>query len=327
MFKFIHISILFLGVLFTLSGQQETDEELYADLSRREFPYAADPHVIEFDGYYYLYYTAPPLVENLNQLKTWRIGIARSKDMESWVKVGEVIPSEWYEFRGITTPYVKVVGKEIHMIYQTYGDDELNVVLHAISKNGIEFEKDTNNPVFVAKGGFTTGSAVDVEVADFRTRYKMYYSTRDPKTGQDVITVASAPIVTTFSHKEWTQEVDSAILRPMYPWEGRCVTSPSVIKHKDTYYMFYAGASRNGPQQIGVASSLDGIFWKRLSNKPFLANGDVGTWNYNESGKPHIFKTKSGKTYLFFQGNNDLQSSYISHVEVGWNNKGPFLIK
>lgn len=327
MIKFIKATFLFCILSFSLVGQQKAEENLYTDFSNREFPFAADPHVIEFKGYYYLYYTAPPLVENMKQLKAWRIGIARSKDMESWVKVGEILPTEWYEFRGISTPYAKVVNKEIHLMYQTYGDDELNVVLHAVSENGLEFEKDTNNPVFVAKGDFTTGSAVDIEIADFKTRYKMYYSARDPETGQDVITVASAPIVTTFSHKEWSQEVDSAIFRPMYPWEGRSVTSPSVIKQNNTYYMFYAGAHRNGPQQIGVASSMDGIFWKRLSNKPFLTNGDFGTWNYNESGKPHIFKAINGKTYLFFQGNNDLHSSYISYVEVGWDKNGPYLTR
>lgn len=325
--KFTKITTILLLFCATTLAQQVTEEHLYTDFSRQEFPYAADPHVLEFKGNYYLYYTAPPLMDGAKKLKGWRIGIARSKDLQTWVKVGEIQPTEWYEYRGISTPFAMIKDDKIHLFYQTYGDDQLNVVLHAISEDGIEFEKDTNNPVFVAKGDYTTGSATFVDISDFNTRYKMFYSTRDPKTGEDFITVASAPIVTTMSHKEWMQDGDSAVLRPMYPWEGKSITSPSVIKKNKVYYMFYAGARHNGPQQIGVASSVDGIFWTRLSNKPFFTNGDVGKWNYNESGNPQILQASNGKTYLFFQGNSDMKSSYISYVEVGWTKDGPYLVE
>ena len=92
--------------------------------------------------------------------------------------------------------------------------------------------------------------------------------------------------------------------------------------------MFYAGAYNNDPQQIGVAKSSDGLKWERLSNKPFLTNGDPGSWNYSESGHPHIFQDDNGKTYLFFQGNNNRGKNwYISNIEVKWNAQGPYLKK
>ena len=90
--------------------------------------------------------------------------------------------------------------------------------------------------------------------------------------------------------------------------------------------MFYAGAYNNWPQQIGVASSDDGINWKRLSAEPLLARGAPGTWNYSESGHPGIFRDSDGQSYLFFQGNNDKGKSwYLSKVRIGWNESGPFL--
>lgn len=326
MTKFIKIGMLLFILTIGLTAQTESDIPLYTDFSRQEFPYAADPYVLEYNDYYYLYYTAPPLMDGETRLKGWRIAIARSKDLKLWVKMGEILPTEWYEFRGISKPFAMVKDDKIHLIYQTYGEDDLNVILHATSEDGVEFEKDTNNPIFVNKSDFTTGSASYVEVANFETRYKMFYTARDPKTGEDFITVASAPIVTTLSHKEWVQDGDSAILRPMYPWEGDAISSPSVIRKEKMYYMFYAGASSNAPQQIGVARSVDGRTWERLSNKPFLTNGDVGTWNYFESGNPHVFEASNGKTYLFFQGNADSKASFISYVELGWDKNGPFLI-
>lgn len=84
-------------------------------------------------------------------------------------------------------------------------------------------------------------------------------------------------------------------------------------KRGDKLYMFYAGAYNNAPQQIGVAESEDGIVWKRLSEEPFLRNGKPGEWNSSESGHPHIFTDSDGRTYLFYQGNNDNGKPGISH--------------
>ena len=100
----------------------------------------------------------------------------------------------------------------------------------------------------------------------------------------------------------------------------------SIVRKGNTLYMFYAGAYNNDPQQIGVAKSTDGVKWERLSNKPFLTNGDPGTWNYSESGHPHLFQNDDGRTWLFYQGNNDQGKTwYLSNREVLWNENGPYL--
>lgn len=96
-------------------------------------------------------------------------------------------------------------------------------------------------------------------------------------------------------------------------WEMRCLC-------------FMPGPIIICPQQIGVAKSSDGIHWTKLSNKPFLMNGDPGTWNCCESGHPHLFKTRKGKTYLFYQGNDDFGKTwFLSNMEVKWKNRHPFI--
>ena len=108
------------------------------------------------------------------------------------------------------------------------------------------------------------------------------------------------------------------------PWEQKCIEAAACVVRGNKLYMFYAGAYNNKPQQIGVAVSEDGINFKRLSDTPFLKNGDVNAWNASESGHPHIFTTPQGQTYLFYQGNNDKGKSYfISNLKIKWKNDLP----
>lgn len=89
--------------------------------------------------------------------------------------------------------------------------------------------------------------------------------------------------------------------------------------------MFYAGAYNNSPQQIGVAKSSDGVHWERLFIEPFVPNGKAGEWNSSESGHPHLFRDRNGRTYLFYQGNNDRGKSwYITQEEIFWKKGIPY---
>jgi hypothetical protein len=115
--------------------------------------------------------------------------------------------------------------------------------------------------------------------------------------------------------------------------DGRAFSKdPPVIALRGRYLLyysmplFYAGGYNNDPQQIGVATSRDGISWTCLSDRPLLPNGAPGEWNASESGHPGIFNDTDGRTYLFFQGNNDHgRTWHLSAVEIGWNEHGPFV--
>lgn len=109
---------------------------------------------------------------------------------------------------------------------------------------------------------------------------------------------------------------------------------PHVIRFHDSYQMYYSIPPYSDTTipikgwGIGIASSPDGIHWTRFSDKPFLSNGEPGEWNSSESGHPHIFQDTDGRTYLFYQGNNDNGKTwFISKTEVKWNSKGPYLAR
>ena len=300
----------------------------FGDTSRTGIPFAKDPYVIKFQGNYLMYYSIPPYKNPNSAIKAWGIGIARSKDLTNWEKIGEIAPQEEYEIKGICAPSLLVKNNTVHIFYQTYGNGKNDAICHATSTDGISFTRDLSNPIFHPSGNWTCGRAIDAEVVLFNNRYLLFFATRDTAYKIQYQGVASAPINTTFARNEWTQLTNYPIIQPEYPWEGKCVEAASTIVQSDGLYMFYAGAYNNEPQQIGVAFSKDGIVWKKLSDQPFLSNGKSGTWNESESGHPHIFRDEDGRSWLFYQGNNTKGKIwYLSKKEVKWNNHLPYLVK
>ena len=240
--------------------------------------------------------------------------------------MGEITPAPGadYEKKGLCAPGALVRDGKVHLFYQTYGNRENDAICHAVSSDGINFERNKTNPIFKPTGEWNCGRAIDAEVCEFNDQYFLYFATRDPSYKIQIMGVAIAPKETNFNREDWQQACDAPILAPELPWEGECVEAASVTIQDGKMFMFYAGAYNNWPQQVGVAVSEDGITWNKLSDEPFLANGEPGEWNESESGHPHIFTDLDGRTYLFFQGNNDKGKSwYISNKEVFWNNGTP----
>jgi predicted GH43/DUF377 family glycosyl hydrolase len=305
----------------------------YDDSSRLGTPWAKDPTVVRFGGRFLMYYTVPAPRENPVGVKDFpkglAIGIAESHDLKSWTKVGEILPKQQVEANGIAAPGAVVIGGKVHLFYQTYGNGPRDAINHAWSSDGIVFERDPGNPVFhpdPATAKWSVGRAIDADAFVQGDKLMLYYATRDPDFKVQKVGVASAPLSSKFTKGDFTNLNNAkSILEPELAWERSCIEAPSVIRHAGKLYMFYAGGYNNEPQQIGVAVSTDGVKWKRLSDKPFLANGPKGSWNESESGHPGIFQF-GNRTFLFFQGNADRGKSWtLAATEIGWNAKGPYL--
>ncbi len=319
-------TVLIFGSLILISSCFGQEKMMYGDTSQKGVPFSKDPHVIHFDGRYLMYFSIPGIAGSSDLNSGWSIGIAESIDLIQWVKIGEVTPVAEYESKGLCAPCALVINDKVHLFYQTYGNREKDAICHAVSTDGIFFERDKTNPIFRPTGDWNCGRAIDAEVVKFKDRYLLFFATRDPDFKIQMQGVAAAPANTNFSRDDWKQLTDYPIMKPEYDWEGECVEGASVIQRDNELYMFYAGAYNNWPQQVGVAKSSDGIHWEKLSEEPFLRNGKPGEWNSSESGHPHIFKDSDGRTFLFYQGNNDNGKTwFISNVEVFWNEEGPYL--
>lgn len=294
----------------------------YSDSGVIGRPYAKDPFVIWFNKQYLMYYSIPG-----KDLKAWYIGIAKSNDLVNWQKVGDIKPKQEVEKKGICAPGCIIRDGKVHLFYQTYGNGKKDAICHAVSQDGIGFERDADNPIFRPTTKWSIGRAIDAEVVLFKDKYFLYYATRDTAYKIQEQGVAVTDANSNFSKSSWTNlSIDSAILKPQMPWEKKCIEAASCTVRGNELFMFYAGGFNNEPQQIGVAKSRDGFKWERVFADPILVNGKAGSWNESESGHPNIFRDKDGKYHLFFQGNNDNGNTwYLSKVDIGWNAKGPYL--
>jgi len=303
---------------------------MYSDSSRLGRPFAKDPFVIHFKGRYLMYYSVPEYKDQNGVNHGWGIGIAESHNLTAWKRIGDINidPLALYESKGFCAPSALVIGGVVHLFYQTYGNARKDAICHAMSPDGITFTRDITNPIFHPTGNWNCGRAIDAEVFKFNKNYFLFFATRYSAYQIQIQGVASASLLTSFHRNEWTQLTDKPILKPEYPWEDKCIEGAALCLHDNLLYMFYAGAYNNFPQQIGIAKSKYGVHWTKLSDKPFLSNGAPGQWNSSESGHPNLFTDNDGRTYLFYQGNNDKGKTwFLSMVEVKWNDKGPYLVR
>jgi len=284
--------------------------------------FAKDPDVVHFKDRYLMYYT-------IHRGKTGiAVGIAQSRNLEHWTRIGEILPAADYEKKGLGAPGAIVLGDKVHLFYQSYGNGRRDAICHAISDDGIHFVRNETNPIFRPTGEWNCGRAIDADVIEHRDRLLLYCATRDPQMKVQMLAVAAAPLHSGYTRNCWTQLCDESILKPELPWEKKCIEAPSLCKHENRLYMFYAGAYNNEPQQVGCAVSDDGVRWERLSKLPLLPNGLDGEWNSSESGHPGVFEDDDGQQYLFFQGNNDNGATwYLSKMKVGWDDNKPHLIR
>ena len=284
---------------------------LFTNIARHNF--AKDPAVIKFNGTYYLYYT------NLYTREPFHIGvgIATSPDMENWTDIGEVPQEYEYEKKGIGAPAAIVLDGKVHLFYQTYGGWRTDAICHAVSDDGIHFDKHPSNPIYRPNATWCCGRAIDADVCVFKGKLYLYYATRDHTMKIQKIGGAYADLNFDFSPSSWTAIAEQSLLAPEYQWEGECIEAPATIVNEDKMFLFYGGAYNCCPQQIGYAVSTDGEFFKKASTEPFIPCGAPGDWNSCESGHPYAFRDEDGRAYLFYQGTNDKGHTwYLSRAEI-----------
>lgn len=295
---------------------------LFTNTKRGSF--AKDPAVVRFQGHYYLYYTIK-LADNPTKIG---IDIAVSDDLDHWRDVAEIPLTQECEQKGIGAPGAIVLDDAVHLFYQSYGGWQTDAICHAVSKDGIHFDKHPENPVFRPTNDWCVGRAIDADVCLFGGKLYLYFASRDHQMVVQKVGCAWADPASDFSRAAWHQAMPQSVLVPELRWEGECIEAPATVEHDGRVYMFYGGAYNCKPQQIGCAVSDDGVFFARLFTEPFLPNGSKGAWNACESGHPYVFRDDDGRVHLFYQGSNDMGKTwYLSRCEIGFDDHGiPYVL-
>lgn len=301
---------------------------LYSDHHGIIEGFAKDPAVIRLQDTYYLYHSSCIAGETPSDKKRLTIGIATSKDLESWEFLGFIPLEQECERKGIGAPAAYLENGIVHLFYQTYGNHEKDAICHATSRDGIHFEKDPTNPIFSPTTDWCCGRAIDADVVAFGDKLFLYFATRDRDFKVQMQGCAIAPLGSDYSRKQWTQAVNAPVLIPDQPWEGACIEAAATMVHKDQIYLFYGGSYNCTPQQIGYAVSSDGIHFKKPLDHPFLPCGKEGDWNASESGHPYIFVDEDEKIHLFYQGSPDMGKTWIiSRCQIEFQGDSPRIVQ
>ncbi|GAB2597470.1 family 43 glycosylhydrolase [Pseudactinotalea suaedae] len=284
--------------------------------------WAKDPSVVRFGERYLMYFTVHPAPGD--ERSGLRVGIAASSDLRSWELLARMQPTGEYDARGLAAPGAVVIDGVVHLFYQSYGTGARDAICHASSTDGVTFTSDASNPVFRPSGEWNCGRAIDADVIVDGDRLLLAWATRDPDMRTQMVGTAEADLDSAFSRQDWRDlSLAGPALTPELDWELECIEAPALVRSKSGLVMFYAGGYNNDPQQIGYATSNDGVNWTRGSAEPFMTNGKPGTWNSSESGHPGVLTDADGRTYLFFQGNDTGgRTNLLAATEILWDDGG-----
>lgn len=164
-----------------------------------------------------------------------------------------------------------------------YDKDQPNQVHmgYATSDDGIHWTKYSDAPVY--SGRWTE----DLSIVKSGDTYYMY--AEDESLGRTVV-----HLITSTDKINWTEQGTVLERLEGSDWEGDWVGTPLVWKEHKLWYMLYEGGN---PGDIGLATSTDGIHWKRSQKRPVLPEGRG--WE-DEATAPDSILKKNGIYYLFY---------------------------
>lgn len=114
----------------------------------------------------------------------------------------------------------------------------------------------------------------------------------------------------------WTTDAEPVLKPgPAGEWDAQQVLAPHVIQTNDGYVMYYSGTDGTGKQQIGMASSSDGIQWTKyndpatteapyVESDPVFQPGETGSWDAYQVHQPRVLETPQGWV-MFYRGTKD----------------------
>ena len=274
-----------------------------------------NPSVIYKDNIYYNYYSG-------FDGSVWRTGLATSIDGLKWNKfeknpILDISNSGWdSEYIAANGCAIEIDGK-IYYYYQSKKKKGPTQIGLAISEDGKKFVKYQNNPVVSVGVNHAWDSLVvaDPYVFKYKGYYYMYYL------GMDKLFIQRIGVAVSKDGITWEKSVLNPVLdmgvRDAFDENG--VGEPSVVYRKPYFYMIYTGRARNEVRDIGVAISLDGIYWKKLSTNGIFRRRNKYSWDSAVICDSTLLFDKDNKNLLiWYGGGNKPHPAENINGEVGF---------
>lgn len=242
------------------------------------------------------------------------IGHAYSVDGLSWHKnAGNPVLDKGdtgtWDSEGVFAPSVLFKDGLFHMWYSGYNSDKtFHHIGHAISEDGINWVRDTGNPVLEGDGDVhILAPSVIFDGTEFHMLY-FYTEANANKIGH----------ATSNDGITWTKDQANPVLESggSGNWDHPNHSYPHLYYDGYSYHAWYAGGDFLDWDK-GYATSEDGFNWVKDPMNPVLSSGMQGSWDEGYLSVSSVLPdTINGKSYLrmWFTGGN----SNNSEVSVGY---------
>jgi predicted GH43/DUF377 family glycosyl hydrolase len=176
---------------------------------------------------------------------------------------------------------------------------------YATSIDGEDWTKYENNPILETgpADAWDDSHVGFPSVVVVGNTYHMWYAGGPDQTTLEIGYATSSDGIV------WTKYENNPVIEvgAVDSWEETWVYLPSVNIIGSTFHMWYAGA-KGDPidyvpwvEQVGYATSLDGINWTKYANNPVLDLGTANTWDSKWATAPCV--SYHGNTYhMWFSG-------------------------
>ncbi len=245
------------------------------------------------------------------------VGLATSPDGTTWTRdannpVFEKGPEGSWDQDYVSCGDVTLVDDTFHMWYTGHRGVWDNIGIgHAFSTDGINWERDTNNPVLTVEPEGTWEYLwiwIDEVVFDGNIFHMWYEGGSEP--GKEVaIGHATSP-----DGVVWTRDPSNPVLEPgaSEDWDYPCVAFPGVVFDGTNFHMWYCGGTNVGHNyDIGYATSTDGSDWTKYDGNPVMERGP-DDWDAGSVFTPNVIDSAGIKYKMWYNGKSK---------SAGWNVK------
>lgn len=276
----------------------------------------SDPFVLFVNGEYRMWYTAGGLNYPTDTELRSRISYATSPNGINWLKyagnpVMDVDYTGAWDSLGVETVSILIdslapPSERFKMWYAgQYFNSYRYDIGYAVSSDGISWQK-YGQPVLQIgsanewDNGFLEGPSVILENGVYRMWYCGYDATVNgsPTDGQANIGYAEST-----DGINWVKHPSNPVMTVSPSgWDAIYVQDPHVILMNGQYHMWFGGNEVDGyGQQVGYASSADGINWMKSPANPVLTKGGAGEWDRQTASFPSVL-VQNGVYRMWYTG-------------------------
>jgi predicted GH43/DUF377 family glycosyl hydrolase len=223
--------------------------------------------ILKVQNMYWLYYSGA------NYYYKYNVGVAESSDFKKWSKysLNPIITRDdnlALESIGIQTMFVVFKDGKYCMWYDSVNARAVTSICYATSEDGINWKKYDKNPVIKPEKDWESRGVFDCSVIFDNGEYLMWYS------GIDKYSNIKIGYATSDDGINWQKYDKNPVIKPdsNNHYEEISVLEPSVFIFNNNFYMVYTsyGTGSMGDSFINIATSEDGINWKKYDKNPVI---------------------------------------------------------